>query len=422
MSDHGVAAAAEEALRPGTTSGLKITDAKVFVCAPGRNFVTLKIYTDAGVYGLGDATLNGRELAVASYLTDHVIPCLIGRDPFQTEDIWQYLYRGAYWRKGPVTMGAISAVDVALWDIKGKALNTPLYNLLGGKARTGVMVYGHANGDTIAETVEEVSRYVDQGYLAVRAQCGIPGLPSTYGVSADKLFYEPADKELPAENAWSSEKYLRHVPKLFAQLRAQLGEDVHLLHDSHHRLTPIQAARLGKELEPFHLFWLEDAVTAELQEGFRIIRQHTTTPLAVGEVFDTGWDAKLLITEQLIDYLRMSIRAGGLTPLRKIAAFADMYHVQMGSHGATDLSPVTMGAALHFDISVSNFGIQEYMHHTRETLEVFPNAYSFANGSLHPGDAPGHGVDFDEQLAARFPYQRAYLPVNRKLDGTLWNW
>jgi len=422
MSDRGALVAADEAVRPGTTSGLKITDAKVFVCSPGRNFVTLKIYTDAGVYGIGDATLNGRELAVASYLTDHVIPCLVGRDPFQTEDIWQYLYRGAYWRKGPVTMGAISAVDVALWDIKAKALNTPLYNLLGGKARTGVMVYGHANGDTIAETVEEVSGYIDQGYLAVRAQCGIPGLPSTYGVSADKLFYEPADKGLPAENVWSSEKYLRHVPKLFAQLRAQLGEDVHLLHDSHHRLTPIQAGRLGKELEPFHLFWLEDAVTAELQEGFRIVRQHTTTPLAVGEVFDTVWDAKLLITEQLIDYLRMSIRAGGITPLKKIAAFADVYHVQMGSHGATDLSPVTMGTALHFDVSVSNFGIQEYMRHTRETLEVFPHAYSFANGYMHPGDTPGHGVDFDEQLAARYPYKRAYLPVNRKLDGTLWNW
>jgi mannonate dehydratase len=423
MSERGAVAAADEALQPGTTSsGLKITDAKVFVCSPGRNFVTLKIYTDRGVYGIGDATLNGRELAVASYLSDHVIPCLIGRDPFQTEDIWQFLYRGAYWRRGPVTMGAISAVDVALWDIKAKALNTPLYNLLGGKARSGVMVYGHANGDTIAETVDEVGRYIDQGYLAVRAQCGIPGLPSTYGVSSDKLFYEPADKGLPVENVWSSEKYMRHVPKLFAQLRSQVGDDVHLLHDSHHRLTPIQAGRLGKELEAFHLFWLEDAVTAELQEGFRIIRQHTTTPLAVGEVFDTVWDARVLITEQLIDYLRMTIRAGGITPLKKIAAFADMYHVQMGSHGATDLSPVTMGAALHFDLSINNFGIQEYMRHTRETLDVFPRAYSFASGYMHPGDTPGHGVDFDEQLAARYPYERAYLPVNRKIDGTLWNW
>lgn len=402
---------------------MKITDAKVFVCSPGRNFVTLKIYTDDGVYGLGDCTLNGRELSVASYLTDHVIPCIIGRDPFQTEDIWQYLYRGAYWRKGPVTMSAIAAVDVALWDIKAKALNTPLYNLLGGLSRTGVMVYGHANGDEIEETVREVGRYREQGYLAVRAQCGVPGLESTYGVSRDKMFYEPAEKGLPAENIWSSEKYLVQVPKLFKTLRSEYGDDLHLLHDSHHRLTPIQAARLGKELEPYHLFWLEDAVPAELQEGFRIIRQHTTTPLAVGEIFSTIWDANVLITEHLIDYLRMTVvHGGGITPLKKAAAFADMYHVQMGFHGATDLSPVTMGAALHFDVSVSNFGIQEYMRHTQQTDEVFPHSYYFKNGYLHPGDRPGHGVDFDERLAAKFPYERAYLPVNRKLDGTMWNW
>ena len=402
---------------------MKITDAKVFVCSPGRNFVTLKIYTDDGVYGLGDCTLNGRELSVATYLTDHVIPCIIGRDPFQTEDIWQYLYRGAYWRKGPVTMSAIAAVDVALWDIKAKALNTPLYNLLGGLSRTGVMVYGHANGDEIEETVREVGRYREQGYLAVRAQCGVPGLESTYGVSRDKMFYEPAEKGLPPENIWSSEKYLVQVPKLFKALRSEYGDDLHLLHDSHHRLTPIQAARLGKELEPYHLFWLEDAVPAELQEGFRIIRQHTTTPLAVGEIFSTIWDANVLITEHLIDYLRMTVvHGGGITPLKKAAAFADMYHVQMGFHGATDLSPVTMGAALHFDISVSDFGVQEYMRHTQQTDEVFPHSYYFKNGYLHPGDRPGHGVDFDERLAAKFPYERAYLPVNRKLDGTMWNW
>lgn len=402
---------------------MKITDAKVFVCSPGRNFVTLKVFTDEGIYGLGDGTLNGRELSVASYLTDHVIPCIIGRDPFQTEDIWQYLYRGAYWRRGPVTMSAIAAVDVALWDIKAKALNTPLYNLLGGPSRTGVMVYGHANGRDIQETVQEVGRYLDQGYLAVRAQCGVPGLPTTYGVSKDKMFYEPAERGLPQENVWSSEKYLLQAPKLFHALRSEYGDEVHLLHDAHHRLTPIEAARLGKALEPYHLFWLEDPVTAELQEGFRIIRSHTTTPLALGEVFSSVWDANIFISEQLIDYLRMTIvHGGGITHLKKAAAFAEMYHVQMGFHGATDLSPITMGAALNFDISVSNFGIQEYMRHTQETDDVFPHAYYFKDGYLHPGDRPGHAVDFDERLAAKFPYERAYLPVNRKLDGTMWNW
>jgi len=402
---------------------MKIKGAKVLICSPGRNFVTLKVYTDEGSYGLGDATLNGRELAVANYLTDHVIPCLIGRDPFQTEDIWQYLYRGAYWRRGPVTMSAISAVDVALWDIKGKALNTPVYNLLGGKSRQGVLAYCHANGADINETVDAVGKHIEEGYLAVRAQSGIPGLKNTYGVAKKKGSYEPAERGLPSEHAWSSEKYLLHVPKLFESLRVKYGDDVHLLHDAHHRLTPIQAARLGKELESYHLFWLEDAVPAELQEGFRIVRQHTTTPIAVGEIFNTVWDANILISEQLIDYLRMTtVHGGGITNLKKVAAFADMYHVQSGCHGATDLSPVTMAAALHLDIAIPNFGIQEHMPHTKETDDVFPHEYFFEKGYLQPGEKPGLGVDYNEKLAAKFPYQRAYLPVNRKLDGTLWNW
>ena len=402
---------------------MKIRDAKVLVCSPGRNFVTLKIWTDEGIYGLGDATLNGRELAVASYLSEHVIPCLIGRDPGQTEDIWQFLYRGAYWRRGAVTMTAIAAVDMALWDIKGKALNTPVYNLLGGKSRSEVLVYGHANGRDIEETIDDVAKYKEAGYLAIRAQSGIPSLSSTYGVAHGKSVYEPAEKGLPPENLWSTEKYLLHVPKLFEALRLKFGDDLHLLHDAHHRLTPIEAARLGKSLEAYHLFWLEDPVAAELQEGFRVIRRHTTTPLAVGEVFNSVWDAHLLITEQLIDYLRMTVvHGGGLTHLKKTAALAEIYHVQTGCHGATDLSPVAMAAALHFDISINNLGIQEYMPHTRETDEVFSHTYSFHNGYLHPGDGPGLGVDYDEKRAENFPYERAYLPINRKLDGTLFNW
>ena len=320
-------------------------------------------------------------------------------------------------------MAAIGAVDMALWDIKGKALNTPVYNLLGGKSRHGVMVYGHANGRDIDDTIEQVGKYVDMGYLAIRAQTGVPGIPNTYGISKDKLFYEPATKGLPEEGTWSTEKYLNYVPKLFRKLREVYGDDLHFLHDTHHRLTPIEAARLGKELEPYHLFWLEDTVPAELQEGFRIIRQHTTTPLAVGEIFNTVYDATTLITEQLIDYIRMAVvHSGGITPLKKIAALAEVYHVKTGCHGATDLSPITMAAALHFDISVHNFGVQEYMRHTQETDEVFPHAYTFEKGYMQPGDKPGLGVDFDEKLAAKNPYERAYLPINRKLDGTLFSW
>ena len=402
---------------------MKITSAKVIVTCPGRNFVTLKVETDAGIYGLGDATLNGRELAVVSYLEDHVVPCLAGRDPRQSEDIWQFLYRGAYWRRGPVTMTAIGAVDTALWDIKAKLAEMPLYQLLGGRSRDGVMVYGHANGEDIDHTVDEIGRYIDMGYKAVRAQTGIPGLASTYGVGKGRMFYEPADADLPVENTWSTEKYLDHVPLLFDRIRQQYGFEPHLLHDVHHRLTPIEAARLGKSLEEYRLFWLEDAVPAENQEGFRLIRQHTVTPLAVGEVFNTIWDCKDLIREQLIDYIRTTVvHAGGITHLRRIADLAALYHVRTGCHGATDLSPVCMGAALHFDTWVPNFGIQEYMRHSRETDEVFPHAYTFKDGFLYPGETPGHGVDIDEKLAAKFPYQRAYLPVNRLEDGAMWNW
>jgi mannonate dehydratase len=402
---------------------MKIVDAKVIVCCPGRNFVTLKLITEDGICGLGDATLNGRELVVASYLSDHVLPTLIGRDARRITDIWQYLYKGAYWRRGPVTMSAIGAVDTALWDIKAKSLGVPLYQLLGGASRDAVMVYGHASGENLDATLHAVAEYLKLGYRAIRVQSGIPGLPSTYGVGRGKMYYEPAEKDAPVENAWSTELYLDFVPRLFERVRKEFGNEVHLLHDAHHRLTPIEAGRLGKSLEPYHLFWLEDPVPAELQESFRIIRQHTTTPLAVGEVFNTIFDCQQLIEEQLIDYIRTAVvHAGGITHLQKIANLAELYHVRTGSHGATDLSPVCMAAALHFDLSVHNFGIQEYMRHTDDTDRVFPHHYTFERGAMHPGGAPGLGVDIDEALAAKFPYERAYLPINRKLDGTMHSW
>ena len=401
-----------------------IESARVIVCSPGRNFVTVLIYTDEGIYGLGDATLNGRELAVVAYLEEHLLPCLIGRNPFDIEDIWQYSYRSPYWRRGPVTMAAVGAIDMALWDIKGKVLNTPVYNLLGGRSRRKILAYTHANGTTTSDTLEKVAQEVANGYRAIRVQSGVPGLDSVYGVSKGKEAYEPAIRGgLPTEEVWDTAKYLNFTPKLFADVRAQFGEELHLLHDAHHRLTPNEAARLGKELEPFHLFWLEDTVTGELQEGFRHIRQHTTTPLAVGEVFNSVYDCTTLLTEQLIDYLRMTVsHGGGLTPMLKIAAMADVYHVKTGCHGATDMSPICLAAALHFDTAIHNFGIQEHMRHNDLTNEVFPHDYYFEDGYLYVTDKPGLGVDFNESLAAQYPYQRAYLPVNRLADGTLTNW
>jgi mannonate dehydratase len=398
-----------------------IVDARVIVTCPGRNFVTLRILTSDGVSGVGDATLNGRELAVAAYLTGHVIPALIGRDPARIEDTWQYLYKGAYWRRGPVTMTAIAAVDTALWDIKGKVAGLPVYQLLGGRSREAVLVYGHANAETVDDVLGSVADHLDRGFKAVRVQTGIPGLATTYGVGG--AFYEPASGPVPAESTWSTRKYLHHVPGVFQRVRDEFGPEPMLLHDVHHRLTPIEAGRLGAALEPYDLTWLEDPVPAELPSAFRLIRQHTTTPIAVGEVFNSVWDAQQLITEQLIDYLRATVvHAGGITHLRRMLSLAELYHVRSGSHGATDLSPVCMAAALHVDLSIPNFGLQEYMPHTAETDAVFPHSYRYADGYLHLSDEPGLGVDIDEELAARYPYRPAALPVNRLEDGTMHSW
>jgi mannonate dehydratase len=402
---------------------VRIVDATVIICSPGRNFVTLKVVTEDGLHGLGDATLNGREMAVASYLSDHVAPLLIGRDARRIEDTWQYLYKGAYWRRGPVTMAAIGAVDTALWDIQGKALNVPVYQLLGGASRDRVLVYAHANGRTLDDTVAAVAHHAKLGYTAIRAQCGTPGVEHAYGIAKGDTPYEPAERGMPPETVWSTARYLDFVPSVFERLRREFGPDLHLLHDVHHRLTPIEAGALGRSLEPYRLFWMEDPVPAELQTSFRTIRQHTTTPIAVGEVFNTIFDCQQLIEEQLIDYIRTTVtHAGGISHLRKIAALAELHHVRTGCHGATDLSPVAMAAALHFGLSVHNFGIQEHMPHTVETDQVFPHAYRFEDGYMHPGEAPGLGVDIDEALAATYPYQRAYLPISRKEDGTLHSW
>lgn len=401
---------------------MKIVEAKVIVCCPGRNFVTLKITTDEGVVGWGDGTLNGRELSVASYLRDHVCPLLVGRDPQKIEDTWQYLYRGAYWRRGPVTMSAIGAVDMALWDIKGKLANMPVYQLLGGASREGVTVYTHANGKDIAETLDSFAKYQEKGYKAIRVQCGVPGVDHVYGVSKGGA-YEPATKNWPEEQVWSTEKYLDFVPKLFDAVRSKFGFETHLLHDVHHRLSPIEAARLGKSIEDYRLFWMEDPTPAENQEAFRLIRQHTVTPIAVGEVFNSIWDCKDLIEEQLIDYIRMTItHSGGITHMRRIADLAALYQVRTGSHGPSDLSPVCMGAALNFDIAIPNFGMQEYMGYHAQTMEVFDCGWSFDNGLMHPGNRPGLGVELNEKLAEKYPYEPAYLPVARLEDGTLWNW
>ncbi|MDR1392905.1 MAG: D-galactonate dehydratase family protein [Bifidobacteriaceae bacterium] len=395
---------------------------EVLVTAPGRNFVTVRLTTSDGLTGLGDATLNGRELAVVAYIRDHLGPALIGKDPARIEDLWQYLFKGAYWRRGPVTMTAIAGIDTALWDIKGKVAGLPVYQLLGGRSRSGVMVYPHASGETEAELFDEIERYLDQGYRAVRAQCGVPGLETAYGVGHGGR-YEPANGKLPAEEIWSSEAYLDFAPRYLRKVRERFGFGFHLLHDVHNRLSPIEAARFGKAVEECALFWIEDPTPAENQESFRLIRQHTTTPLAVGETLTSIWDVRQLIVEQLIDYVRTTVtHVGGLTHLRRIFDLAALYQVRTGSHGASDLSPVSLAAAVHLDLTTPNFGIQEYMGYPPETDEVFHTGISLRDGYLDVAEEPGLGVEYDDAAAVRFPYNPKYLPVARRLDGSIHDW
>ncbi|WP_026534325.1 D-mannonate dehydratase ManD [Arthrobacter sp. H14] len=409
---------------------MKIIAADVIVSSPDRNFVTLKLTTDEGITGLGDATLNGRELAAATYLKEHVAPLLMGRDPHRIEDTWQFLYRGAYWRRGPVTMAAIAAVDVALWDIKAKAAGMPLYQLLGGASRNGIRAYGHASGRDIPEIIDSVREHLELGYKSIRVQTAVPGIDSVYGVAAQsaeggiRYDYEPAQRAaLPAEEDWDTRAYLRHIPTVFEAVRNEFGPELPLLHDGHHRMTPMQAAKLGKALEPYDLFWLEDCTPAENQDALRLVRQHTTTPLAIGEVFNTVWDYQTLIREQLIDYVRSAVtHTGGISPMKKIMDYAAQYQIKSGIHGPTDISPVGMAAALHLDLAIHNFGIQEYMRHGDLTNEVFEQSFTFEDGYLHPGNEPGLGVELNEEAAAKHPYTPAYLPFNRLKDGTVHDW
>ncbi|PRX96543.1 D-mannonate dehydratase ManD [Allonocardiopsis opalescens] len=412
---------------------MSIDRAEVIVTSPDRNFVTLKLTTADGVTGLGDATLNGRELAVVSYLKDHVVPLLIGRDESRIEDTWQFLYRGAYWRRGPVTMAAIAAVDMALWDIKGKTANMPVYQLLGGASRRGLLAYGHASGKTLDELFDSIRSHQEQGYRAIRVQTGVPGLKSIYGIASNATYeankgvrydHEPAQRgALPHEEDWDTRSYLRHIPTVFEAVRNEFGPELPLLHDAHHRLTPIQAARLGKSLEPYDLFWLEDCTPAENQEALRLVRRHTTTPLAIGEIFNTVWDYQQIIREQLIDYVRSAVtHTGGITHLKKVLDYASQYQIKSGMHGPTDISPVGMAAAMHLGLAIHNFGIQEYMKHGEKTDAVFEQSFTWQDGYLHPGDRPGLGVELDVDGAGRYPYVQAYLPYNRLHDGTVHDW
>ncbi|GMV78834.1 MAG: starvation-sensing protein RspA [Planctomycetota bacterium] len=408
---------------------MKITEVRTIVTCPSRNYVLVKILTDAGVYGVGDATLNGRELSVAAALKEHIGPLLIGRDPDNVEHIWQDLFRGAYWRGGPVLMTALAGVDMALWDIKGKAANRPVYSLLGGKNRAGARAYTHAGGRDFKETEDRIREHMEAGFTVIRAQVAIPGSGGTYGIGGGKEAALATWTNTPGPNArphvevFEPGPYLRTIPALFEHLRANLGDEIDIFHDVHERLTPVQAARLAKELEPFHLYFLEDALRPEHKESFRLVRQASTTPLAMGELFTNRWECLPLIAEQLIDYIRCDLsHVGGITEARKIAILAETYQVQTAWHGPGDISPVAHAANVHLDLAVPNFGVQEMVRFPDVVRDVIPGGPELRSGFLYVSDKPGLGTDVNEDLARKHEYKPAYLPIARRADGSVHDW
>ena len=408
---------------------MKISSAKVFIGGPGKNYVTLKIMTDQGIYGLGDATLNNRETLPAAYLQDYLIPNLIGLDPRNSEDIWQFLYRGAYFRRGPIAMAAFGAIDTALWDIKGKLAGMPLYQLFGGKSREGAMVYAHATGSDLEDLMDSIAFYKEQGYKAVRVQCGIPGMPSaSYGVSElegnNKNYITDFSGIRPKLEIWDTDRYLRYMPAALHRIREHFGPELKILHDVHHRLRPREAARFAKEVEPVDLFWLEDPTPAEDQNALRLLRHHSTVPVAIGEVFNSIYDCNKLIEDELIDFIRVAVTyAGGITHVKRIIDLAGLHHVRTGFHGAPSHSPICMAAQAHLNAWAPNFGIQEYLVlGTAECDDLFPSDHRMQGGLFYVSDAPGLGVDFNENEAGRYSYQPGSHPVVRLEDGTLWDY
>ena len=408
---------------------MKITGAKVFVGGPAKNYVTLKIMTDQGVFGLGDATLNNRETLPAAYLQDYLIPNLIGMDPRNSEDIWQFFYRGAYFRRGPIAMAAYGAIDMALWDIKGKLANMPLYQLFGGKSRDGAMVYAHATGADIEDLMDSIAGYVEQGYKAVRVQCGIPGMPTASYAVPEKTgennnYISDFSGIRPKIEIWDTDKYMRYMPSALAEIRARFSPELKILHDVHHRLTPREAAEFAKAVEPVGLYWLEDPTPAEDQNALRLLRQHSTVPIAIGEVFNSVWDCNKLIENELIDFIRIAVtNGGGITPVKRIVDLAGLHHVKTGFHGAPSHSPISMAAQHHLNAWAPNFGIQEYLVlGTAECDALFPSNHKMENGMVYVSDAPGLGVDFDESESEKYSYVAGSHPVVRLEDGTIWDY
>ena len=389
---------------------VKIRDIKTILTAPDRiRLVIVKVETtEPGLHGWGCATFTQRAYVVQTAVEKYLKPFLIGRNVDEIEDIWQSSYMSSYWRNGPSLFNAMSGVDIALWDIKGKRANMPLYQLLGGKVRFGADLYFHASGRDFQQLEENARRGMDLGYRYIRVQGAVPGL-ATYGArGATAGGGDPTTEVIGPTNPkaiWESAPYVRMLPKLFDHLRTKLGEEIELLHDVHERVTLPQAIQLCKDIEKHRLFFLEDPFPPEENDHFRLLRQQTSTPLAMGELFNTQHEYVPLIKDRLIDFIRIHIsQIGGLSPARKVAALSEYFGVRTAWHGPGDASPVAHAAQLALELASYNFGVHEGSGFPQNTQEVFKGCPEVKNGYMLAQEKPGLGMEVDEALAAKFPF------------------
>ena len=378
---------------------ITIQDVKTFLIqtnGAGMRFIVVKVITsEPGLYGLGCATFTQRYRAVQAALEHHVIPFVLGKDVSRIEELFQMNMVQSYWRNGPVLNNAISGIDQALWDIKGKMANMPVYDLLGGKCREAAAVYAHADGRDPQEVLENVHKFQEQGYRYIRVQMG------GYGGKIDAL---PRPEGALTGHYYDPRGYCRNMLKMIEYVRSQVSEEVELLHDVHERLSPIDTVQFAKDVERFKLFFLEDSLAPEDIEWFRAIRHQCATPLAMGELFNNPREWRLLIEERLIDFIRMHVsQMGGITPARTAALHAQVYGIRTAWHGPGDTSPVGHAANLHLDLWAPNFGIQEWARFDNLVYDMFPGLPVVKNGYMYPNDKPGLGIELDEKLAARYP-------------------
>jgi mannonate dehydratase len=406
---------------------VRIRDVKVILTAPDRiRLVIVKVETsEPGLYGIGCATFTQRPLAVVAAIEEYLKPFVIGKDVHDIEDIWQTAFVSSYWRSGPVLNNALSGIDMALWDIKGKLAGMPVYQLLGGKTRQAAWVYVHASGMDFAEVEDDVQRYLDQGFKYIRCQVAVPG-SSTYGVGKKAKGQAPArtDHLDPRQDPWDPAAYVRIVPRLFDHVRNRFGDEIELLHDIHERVAPMQAIGLARDLDQFKLFFLEDPFAPEDNGYFPLLRQHSVTPIAMGELYVNPHEYVPLIQERLIDFIRIHISdIGGLTRAWKLAAMCEFFGVRTAWHGPGDASPVAHAANLQLDLACYNFGIQESYLFPERTQAVFPGCPEIRDGMMWSNEQPGLGIDIDETEAAKYPFPDAAYngawPAIRQPDGTV---